>query len=64
VSLPDSNPSSNPEADPLIDSTDPQRWAREFMALFGDRLADVDEGLMLAWFANAIQAARRAGEAP
>ena len=52
---------SYPSSTPLIESTDAQRWAREFMALFGDRLGDVDEALMLTWFANAIEAGRRAG---
>jgi len=33
---------------------DASKWADEFMRLFGQRLQDVDEGLMLGWFANAI----------
>jgi hypothetical protein len=47
----------------LIDSTDAKRWAREFIALFGTRLDEVDEGLMLSWFANAIETGRRVGDA-
>jgi hypothetical protein len=45
--------------------TDGQAWACEFLAKFdgetvgGER---VDEGLLLAWFANAIEAGRTAGE--
>jgi hypothetical protein len=33
---------------------DASKWAEEFMRLFGDRLTDIDEGLMIGWFANAI----------
>lgn len=36
--------------------TDGQVWAREFVARHGG-----DEGLMLSWFANAIEAGRSAG---
>lgn len=36
--------------------TDATLWAREFMASFGHRLGEIDEALMLAWFANAIMA--------
>lgn len=34
-------------------TTDASKWAREFVRLFGG-----DEGLMLAWFANAIEHGR------
>ncbi len=33
---------------------DARDWAAEFMRLFSDRRGEIDEGLMLAWFANAI----------
>lgn len=45
--------------------TDGQAWAREFLRRFdgepvgGDR---VDEGLMIGWFANAIETGRSAGQ--
>lgn len=35
-------------------SFDAQDWARAFMGLFGHRKDEIDEGLMLAWFANAL----------
>ena len=36
--------------------TDASKWAKEFYA----RFPFVDEGVMLAWFANAIEAGRDA----
>jgi hypothetical protein len=33
---------------------DGSKWAEEFMRLFGHRKDDIDEGLMLGWFCNAI----------
>jgi hypothetical protein len=45
-------------------TTDAAVWAAEFMALFGSRLEDIDEGLMIGWFANAIEVGRAAGEKP
>jgi hypothetical protein len=52
---------------PLHESTDAQRWAITFAALFSVKLAnglpagDDTQGLMLGWFANAIEAGRSAG---
>ncbi len=51
------------ELKPLHESADAMRWADEFMGLV-ERIRDeghvrvVDHGLMLAWFANAIEAGR------
>lgn len=42
--------------------TDAQQWAREFLA-HGLAHDDVDEGTLLGWFANAIEAGRSAGYA-
>lgn len=33
-------------------------WAEEFMRNFGERKDDIDEGLMIAWFANAMETAK------
>lgn len=33
---------------------DAREWAAEFVRIFGDRRDDIDEDLMLGWFANAI----------
>lgn len=33
---------------------DAQKWAKEFMLLFGERKNEIDEALMHSWFANAI----------
>lgn len=41
----------------LIDTTDAQQWAKAFCELNNA----ADEGMMLAWFANAIETGRRAG---
>lgn len=42
--------------------TDPAKWAEEFIKLFHGKgmEGDVDEGLMLGWFANAMVAAESA----
>lgn len=43
-----------------MDDNDPSQsfdatvWAKNFMNIFGDRRQDIDEALMLTWFANAI----------
>jgi len=50
------------ETNALLETTDAQEWAQEFMRLFGDRRDEIDEGLMISWFANAIETGRRAGE--
>lgn len=50
------------EMNALLETTDGQKWAQEFMRLFGDRRDEIDEGLMIGWFANAIETGRRAGE--
>ncbi len=34
---------------------DASKWAAAFMEILGDRLAAIDEGLMIGWFANAIE---------
>lgn len=45
----------------LIESSDPQLWAKEFIsAISGDPKLALDEGMMIGWFANAIQAGRNA----
>lgn len=46
-------PVSEPPIDPL-QTLDAQLWAKEFMRIWSGRWAEVDEGLMIAWFANAI----------
>lgn len=45
----------------LHNTTDGQIWAQEFMRLFGDRRDEIDEDLMIGWFANAIETGRSAG---
>lgn len=42
-----------PEPDPLK-GIDAQKWAKEFMRIWSGRWSEVDEGLMIGWFANAI----------
>lgn len=44
----------------LNGETDARIWAQEFMKL-ADTEAEIDEGLMIGWFANAIEAGRTAG---
>lgn len=45
----------------LHSTTDAQVWAQEFMREFGNRKDDIDEGLMIGWFANAIETAKLLG---
>lgn len=45
------------KVDPLA-TMDAKVWADEFMRLFGDKRHEIDEGLMIAWFANAIMRGR------
>lgn len=40
----------------LLETTDALVWAEEFMKNFGDRLNEIDTGLMIGWFANAFAA--------
>jgi hypothetical protein len=40
----------------LLETNDAMVWAEEFIRLFGDRRDEIDEGLMVAWFANAMAA--------
>lgn len=42
-----------PATDPLM-GMDAQEWAREFLRIWSGRWSEVDEGLMISWFANAI----------
>lgn len=35
---------------------DGKKWADAFMQLWGSRMTEVDHGLMLGWFCNAIMA--------
>ena len=47
------------EASELLQTNDAQVWAQEFMACRaknGWSLEGIDEGLMIAWFANAMAA--------
>jgi len=51
-----------------LDTTDAQVWAAEFVRIFaGKEIREheaegaVDEGTMIAWFANAIETGRSAG---
>ena len=36
-------------------------WAQEFMLLFGNKKDEIDEELMVGWFANSIMAGFDAG---
>jgi len=52
----------------LLNAPDGQVWAQEFMERFGKALRDeparvIDEGLLIGWFANAIECGRAAGYA-
>jgi hypothetical protein len=52
----------------LLNTPDAQVWAQEFMERFGKTLGDkparvIDEGLMIGWFANAIECGKAAGYA-
>ncbi len=42
-----------PATNPLT-GMDAQEWAKEFMRIWAGRWAEVDEALMISWFANAI----------
>jgi hypothetical protein len=45
----------HPAAHWPLPSFDAQDWAKEFMRIFGtDRRGDIDEELMVGWFANAL----------
>lgn len=37
-----------------LQSCDARDWAQAFMRRFGERLHEIDEGLMITWFANAL----------
>jgi hypothetical protein len=43
----------------LLSTTDAQKWARAFMQILD--VQDVDESLMLTWFAAAIETGRKVG---
>lgn len=47
----------------LLQTTDAEVWAREFVARFDAHRIDVDVDVMLTWFANAIETGRTAGQA-
>ena len=38
----------------ITQTMDAQKWAKEFIELFGHRPHEIDESLMIAWFANSI----------
>jgi hypothetical protein len=44
----------NKNSNHLLQTTDAQVWAKEFMDIFGEKLDTIDEGLMITWFANSI----------
>lgn len=48
----------------LLATTDASVWTDEFMTEFGDRKDDIDWGLMVGWFANAIETGRNARPRP
>lgn len=45
----------------LHSTTDAAIWTDEFFRLHADRLDQIDWGLMVSWFANAIEVGRSAG---
>lgn len=45
----------------LLDTNDAMVWAEEFMKSFGDKLDQIDQDLMVGWFANAMAAQERKG---
>lgn len=49
------------QAAKLLETTDATVWAEEFMKNFGDKLDQIDFGLMVGWFANAFAAQERKG---
>ena len=42
----------------LLQTTDGSVWAAEFMKRFGQSKNQIDEELMISWFANAIETGR------
>lgn len=46
----------------LHGETDATIWAKEFMRIWSDRREEIDEDLMVGWFANAIESGRSKGE--
>jgi hypothetical protein len=52
------DPDYEPDTKRLYGTTDASVWAEEFCKRF-----DMDEGTMIAWFANAIEIGRSAGKA-
>lgn len=48
----------------LLNSTDALVWAEEFMKNFGDKLDQIDVGLMIGWFANAMAVGERSVHEP
>ena len=40
----------------LMNTDDPAVWAREFMRVVDPRSNVIDEGMLIGWFANAMQA--------
>ncbi len=40
--------------------TDGGLWAKEFIKKFGNKRDEIDEGLMITWFCNAIEAGKSA----
>lgn len=48
----------------LLETTDASVWAATFMDYFGNNKEDIDEGLMISWFANAIEVGRTFGRQP
>jgi hypothetical protein len=45
----------------LLSTTDAHAWAEAFMRVFNDEDVLLDKGLMLTWFAGAIETGREAG---
>lgn len=55
----------NGDLEDLLATTDGMTWAAKFVEQFKGLVVDgtvIDEGLMVTWFANAIETGRRAGE--
>jgi hypothetical protein len=49
----------------LLDTTDASKWAAEFVRIKQEQkwtLDDIDDGLMIAWFANAMFAQEMADQ--
>lgn len=40
--------------DDFAQSFDAQKWAKAFMERFGENRGEIDEAVMIGWFANAI----------